>query len=102
MKNIDDEVQFHIDEAVDTLVGQGWTPEAARTEAERRFGNTRRYRRRLTVMTRAGAIRGPATRGCSSETRAKTRATATGLYAGAKARKEIYGLNSCQPRGTSK
>ena len=56
-KNIDDEVQFHIDEAVDTLIGQGWTREAARAEAERRFGNSARYRRRLTVMTRAAAIR---------------------------------------------
>jgi len=57
MKNIDDEVQFHIDEAVDALVHQGWTPEAARAEAERRFGNTSRYRRRLTAMSRAGSIR---------------------------------------------
>ncbi|HUR19671.1 MAG TPA: ABC transporter permease, partial [Vicinamibacterales bacterium] len=57
MKNIDDEVQFHIEEAIDALIGQGWTRDAARAEAERRFGNTRRYRRRLTVMMRAGAVR---------------------------------------------
>ena len=56
-KNIDDEVQFHIDEAVDALVGQGWTPEAARAEAERRFGNSARYRRRLTAMTFMAAVR---------------------------------------------
>ena len=57
MKNIDDEVQFHIDEAVDALIGQGWTPKAARAEAERRFGNSARYRRRLTAMTRLSALR---------------------------------------------
>ena len=56
-RNIDDEVQFHIDEAVDALVDQGWAPEAARAEAERRFGNTARYRRRLAAMTLLGALR---------------------------------------------
>src|SRR6187549_3482377 len=56
-KKIDDEVQFHIDEAVDALIGRGWTPDAARAEAERRFGNSRRYRRRLTAMTLAGVFR---------------------------------------------
>jgi putative ABC transport system permease protein len=57
MQKIDDEVQFHIDEAVDALVTQGWAPEAARAEAERRFGNRARYRRRLSVMTLASALK---------------------------------------------
>ncbi|MCC7184613.1 MAG: ABC transporter permease [Acidobacteria bacterium] len=48
--DIDAEVQFHIDEAVDRMVRDGWTIEAARLEAERRFGNSTRYRRELSAM----------------------------------------------------
>jgi putative ABC transport system permease protein len=53
-KHIDDEVQFHIDEATEALIEQGWAPETARAEAERRFGNTARYRRQLSALSRAG------------------------------------------------
>lgn len=48
--DIDAEVQFHIDEAVDRMVRDGWTAEAARAEAERRFGNSTRYRQELSAM----------------------------------------------------
>ena len=44
---IDAELEFHFAEAVDALVEQGWTPDAARLEVERRFGDRARYRRRL-------------------------------------------------------
>ena len=53
--DIDAEVQFHIDEAVDRMVQDGWTIEAARAEAERRFGNTTRYRQELSAMARTGS-----------------------------------------------
>ncbi len=33
------EVRFHIEMKVEELVAQGWTPDAARAEAERRFGD---------------------------------------------------------------
>ena len=33
------EVRFHIDMKVEELVAQGWSPDAARAEAERRFGD---------------------------------------------------------------
>jgi putative ABC transport system permease protein len=53
--DIDAEVQFHIDEAVDRMVNDGWTAEAARAEAERRFGNSTRYRQELSAMARTGS-----------------------------------------------
>jgi putative ABC transport system permease protein len=37
--DLDDELAFHVAERVDELVAQGMTPEAARAEALRRFGN---------------------------------------------------------------
>ncbi len=41
------EVEHHLAELVDRLVEEGMTPDAARREAERRFGNPRAYRSRL-------------------------------------------------------
>ncbi len=37
--DVDDELRFHLDTQVDELIAEGWTPEAARAEAQRRFGN---------------------------------------------------------------
>lgn len=32
------EIRHHIEERTERLVAEGWSPEEARTEAERRFG----------------------------------------------------------------
>ena len=37
--DVKDELRFHLESKVDDLVAQGWRPEDARKEAERRFGN---------------------------------------------------------------
>ena len=37
--DVKDELRFHLETKVDDLVAQGWSPEAARKEAERQFGN---------------------------------------------------------------
>jgi predicted permease len=37
--DVKDELRFHLETKVDDLVAQGWSPEAARHEAERQFGN---------------------------------------------------------------
>lgn len=42
-RDIDDEIEFHLQETVDALVAEGMTPDAARAEAERRYGNRRRH-----------------------------------------------------------
>ena len=39
--DVKDELHFHLQAKVDDLVAQGWTPEAARQEAERQFGDLR-------------------------------------------------------------
>lgn len=39
------ELRFHIDAKVDDLVAKGWTPDAARLEAERQFGDLRSVQR---------------------------------------------------------
>ena len=44
---VDAELEFHFAEAMDALVEQGWTPEAARLEVERRFGDRAHYREEL-------------------------------------------------------
>jgi hypothetical protein len=38
-KEIDDEIAFHLQERIDALVDRGWTPDEARGEAVRRFGD---------------------------------------------------------------
>ena len=37
--DVKDELRFHLETKVDDLVAQGWSPEDARKEAERQFGN---------------------------------------------------------------
>ena len=49
---IDDELEFHFAETVESLVRHGWAEEAARREAERRFGDLARYRRHLAQIDR--------------------------------------------------
>src|SRR5450432_1581558 len=39
--DVKDELRFHLQAKIDDLVAQGWTVEAARGEAERRFGDVR-------------------------------------------------------------
>ncbi|MFZ0957992.1 MAG: ABC transporter permease, partial [Candidatus Sulfotelmatobacter sp.] len=39
--DVKDELRFHLQAKIDDLVAQGWTPQAARQEAERQFGNLR-------------------------------------------------------------
>ena len=43
--DLDDEFRFHVDGEVEYLVARGWTPDAAREEALRRFGDVEQYRR---------------------------------------------------------
>ena len=54
---IDAELKFHFSETVEALVEQGWPEPVARAEAERRFGNRERYRRRLEKIGRQGRQR---------------------------------------------
>lgn len=42
--DVDDELQFHVQERIDDLVARGWTPDAARVDALRRFGDIERVR----------------------------------------------------------
>jgi predicted permease len=49
LRDLDDELEFHLDETVEALVRSGWSRGAAKIEAERRLGGRRRYRRRLFV-----------------------------------------------------
>ena len=44
-RTVDWEIEHHLAEQTDILVGEGWDPEAAREEAERRFGSLPRHRR---------------------------------------------------------
>jgi putative ABC transport system permease protein len=37
--DVSDELRFHLDAKVDDLLAQGWSPDAARQEAERQFGD---------------------------------------------------------------
>ena len=39
--DVKDEIGFHLEAKTDDLIRQGWTPAAARKEAERQFGDTR-------------------------------------------------------------
>jgi hypothetical protein len=43
--DVTDELRFHLEAKADDLVSQGWTPEAARKEAERQFGDLRTVER---------------------------------------------------------
>jgi predicted permease len=39
--DVKDELRFHLEAKIDDLVRQGWNPQAARSEAERQFGDVR-------------------------------------------------------------
>jgi predicted permease len=43
--DVDDELRFHLESRVDELIGQGWDPDKARHEAQRRFGDVLAVRR---------------------------------------------------------
>jgi hypothetical protein len=45
--DIEQEIEFHIQETVDALVASGMDEEAARTEAERRFGDRNQHDARM-------------------------------------------------------
>jgi hypothetical protein len=55
----DDEIRLHLRLRVDQLVREGWTPEAARAEAERRFGPITEAREDLhkSARRREGRLR---------------------------------------------
>jgi len=77
---IDAELEFHRTETIEALVARGWTEQAARAEADLRFGDQRRYRRQLARVERRGAWSlGAALRGlggaCTDALRATTRLT---------------------------
>jgi putative ABC transport system permease protein len=50
LRRLDDELAFHVAERIDDLVAGGMTPDEARTEALRRFGNYTRQRERTRDM----------------------------------------------------
>ncbi len=52
---VDDELRFHFDMTVRDLVNSGMNPDDARREAERRFGDVQRTRRRLAEIDRVRA-----------------------------------------------
>src|SRR5262245_7906651 len=55
--DVGEEIAFHLDMRVGELVERGWTPEAARREAVRQFGNlktTANYCRRLDIDKEQG------------------------------------------------
>jgi len=43
--DVNDELRFHLETKTEDLISHGWTPEAARKEAERQFGDLRTVRR---------------------------------------------------------
>ena len=52
---VNDELQFHFDMTMRELMANGMTPDEARKETERRFGDVQRTRERLTTIDRARA-----------------------------------------------
>ncbi len=46
-RDVEDELRFHFDETVNDLVHRGWSVDAARDEARRRFGDERQWRREM-------------------------------------------------------
>src|SRR5262249_57690045 len=50
---VDDELRFHFDMTMRELMKQGMTPDEARNETERRFGDIARTRQRLATIDRA-------------------------------------------------
>ena len=56
-RDVEDEIRFHMDAAVADLIARGFSPEAARAEAERRFGDRERVRVTLGAEDKAGVHR---------------------------------------------
>ncbi|HZD04976.1 MAG TPA: permease prefix domain 1-containing protein, partial [Longimicrobiales bacterium] len=52
VRELDEELAFHRERTVGALTASGMAPEEAREEARRRFGDARRYRRRLAAIDR--------------------------------------------------
>src|SRR5215207_10818201 len=50
--DVNDEVAFHLEMRVTELVARGWTPEAARAEAHRRFGDTHHWSMAMSAVDR--------------------------------------------------
>jgi predicted permease len=50
VEEIDEELAFYFAEATEDLIARGRSPDAARAEAHRRFGNLARYRHELRVL----------------------------------------------------
>src|SRR5262245_34412832 len=50
---VDDELRFHFEMTTRELMKQGMTPDDARREAQRRFGDVEAHRRRMTTIDRA-------------------------------------------------
>jgi hypothetical protein len=50
---VNDELEFHFDMTVRDLVKNGMTPDEARREAQRRFGDVERTRERLATIDRS-------------------------------------------------
>ncbi len=51
-REVDRELEFHFERAVEDLMASGHTESEARAEARRRFGDERRYRRKLRRLAR--------------------------------------------------
>src|SRR5687768_697078 len=56
-RDVDDELQLQIDMRAEALEREGWTPEAARAEARRRFGDLEDAARYCAEIDRAGERR---------------------------------------------
>ena len=54
---VDAELDHHINERVDRLVAEGWSPDAAREEAQRRFGRPERWKRAIAPTSRGRGLR---------------------------------------------
>lgn len=55
-EEVDWEIEHHLAEFTDRLLDDGWTPASARAEAERRFGDARRYGRRMKRIERGRRV----------------------------------------------
>jgi hypothetical protein len=54
---VDEELTYHVDRTVAALVEAGWSAEAARQEAARRFGDAARWREKILSVHQEGALR---------------------------------------------
>lgn len=56
-RDIDHEIDFHLQELTEALIAQGWDEPAARREAKRRYGNRRRHAAMMRRVHRTEAVR---------------------------------------------